>query len=720
LFCETVFSKPKKELPLVAFFCQEKNPFQKTRISDSVQAKKQSIMKTTIQNSKPKTPYFQLLTSILFALFSLLSFSQTKVKDTIVRRAKIQLEQKANAINFTPETPPLIPIAGAPKPSYSYLWEFGDGHYSKEVAPKHVYKNKGEYTARLVVTNNYDNGKPPATRPKKVAINEVSEPNSLDIASIADQNGFNIQKNCDPIPDQEMTVILSYQNLENYVASGKIYLFYNEKQFKNNNFEMTDFRTYAGETEVKEKTVASINDLEDFNSYLALATAIATPKKHKTTTTEEDLDATLLDANKTFKNSVVLEFNDANPSETRNLFFTLKTTPEMIKDTSATITMRGIYVPNRSFKNHKIKNLEMQIVTSHDPNKMGSTGSFLNYRLVRFKRVNFKTRFQNNGEGPARMIRLETDIPKMFDKKTFVVEDMYPKCPICPKGEEPTGSCLDTIIKQNQIFFTFKNIYLPGSTQKNVKEIDSTKGFVKYSMKFGKDFHKQKTRSKTAIFFDKNEPIITNYATTRFLPGISIGAKTGYNLYPQLENARSYFVGATISPFKSYRFYWQAEFVNSFTHFDATEVSETTPKALTILGSNGTKIDVLQKAITTTTTKNSHLNWEVPVLMRYNINNYVGVGAGIQANINVSEKTEVNTVGEIYQTDLKQREPYTKVDEKQKQETPESTSFTNIKTGVLLDLTVGFARIGPSLGARYVMNFKENFNYFQFYGIWRF
>ncbi len=81
----------------------------------------------------------------------------------------------------------------------------------------------------------------------------------------------------------------------------------------------------------------------------------------------------------------------------------------MIKDTSATVTMRGIFVPNRSYKNHKVKNLEMEIVTSHDPNKMGSNGRFMNYRLVRFKRVNFKTRFQNNGEGPARKIRLETE-----------------------------------------------------------------------------------------------------------------------------------------------------------------------------------------------------------------------------------------------------------------------------------------------------------------------
>ena len=47
-------------------------------------------------------------------------------------------------------------------------------------------------------------------------------------------------------------------------------------------------------------------------------------------------------------------------------------------------------------------------------------------------------------------------------------------------------------------------------------------------------------------------------------------------------------------------------------------------------------------------------------------------------------------------------------------------SFTDFKTGLLFDLTAGFARIGPSLGARYVINFEQNFNYFQLYGIWKF
>lgn len=645
--------------------------------------------------------------SIFFILFSIFSIGQTKVKDTITRRANIGFIQNGNQVSFKPETPPLIPIAGAPKPSYSYLWELGDGHYSKEAEPKHVYKNKGTYTTRLAVTNNYDNGKPPATRPKKVAVNDITDTNYKDIASIADQNGFAIIKNCDPIPEQEMVVVVSYQNLENYVSSGKLYLFYNEKQFKHNNFELSDFRTYAGEREVKENLVATTDDLNDSNTFLASAEGNFKTKKYRNTTTEEDLDASLSDANKIYHNVSVLEFDDANPGETRNVFYTFKTTPEMIKDTSATVTMRGIYVPNRSYKNHKVKNLEMEIVTSHDPNKMGSNGSFMNYRLVRFKRVNFKTRFQNNGEGPARKIRLETDVPDMFDKKTFQIESMYPECPICPKGEEPTVSCLDTIIKQKQIIFTFKNIYLPGSEQKNVHEKDSTKGFVKYSMKFGEDFHKVKTKSRTAIIFDKNEPIITNYATTRFLPGISIGAKAGYNFYPDLDKSTSYFVGATLSPFKSYRFYWQVEWENALNKYD----SEVNVSEAFNTNANGTR----QLVRTTTATENKNVNWEIPVLIRYNINNYIGVGAGIQANVNVySEQNQTITV-DTFEGD---KENFL-ISSTTSSNTIKN-NFSGFKTGLLFDLTAGFARIGPSLGARYVINFEQNFNYFQVYGIWKF
>lgn len=664
---------------------------------------------------------------ILFSLFSVFSFSQTKVKDTTVRRAKINYFQKTNSVRFAPETPPLIPIAGAPKPSYSYFWEMGDGHYSREAEPKHVYKSKGNYNVRVAVTNNYDNGKPPATRPKTVAVNEISSEIYQDIASIETLNGLDVKKNCDPVPDQEMVVVLSYQNLENYVANGKLYFFYNEKQFKSKNFELIEYRVNNGEREIKDNIVASINDLDESNCYLASENSFVENKKYKKITTEEDLDATLLEANKTYLNSTVFEMDNFESKETRNLFFTFKTTHEMIKDTSAIITMRSVFVPNRSFKNHKIKNLEMQIVTSHDPNKMSSTGQLLNYRTVRIKRVNFKTQFQNNGEGPARMIRLETDIPEMLDKKTFQVEDMYPKCPICPKGEVPTESCLDTIIKQNQIHFMFKNIYLPGSNQKNLQEIDSTKGFVKYSMKFTKDFHKTKTKSRTLIFFDKNEPIITNYATTRFMPGISIGAKTGYNLYSKLNNSKSYFLGATISPFKSYRLYWQSElcFYN-LKNSTETKTEFIQEKLINPIDINGQIFDSANTQTTISSSRKRNSAEIVPISLRYNLNSYIGIGVGPQFSITIKDVETIDEQKKFYSIFIKTQAPsrseieFTDLELNKIIET-KIDAFKEIQTNFFADITIGFSRIGPSLGTRYVLNTKTaDLSHVQFYGIWKF
>lgn len=652
----------------------------------------------------------KLTLSFLFILFLIfypeLVEAQIKVKDTTTRRATIAYDKKGNQISLKPETPPLVQIAGAPKPFYTHFWEMGDGHYSKETAPKHTYKTKGNYKVNLQVTNNYDNGKAPATRPKIVAINEIEDNNYTEIASIGDTINYKIFNNRDPIPDEEMVVVVSYQNLLDYVASGKLYLFYNDKEFKNKNFELVDFRTHNNEKEIKEISVAAINDINNSNQYIASEENIVL-RKSFIKIAENDLDQEILFNQTAFYNMNVLEFENLNPKETRNLFYTFKTTPEMIKDTSATVKMRGVFVPDRNYKNYKKKTLEMEIVTSHDPNKMSSNGSFMNYRLVRFKTLNFKTKFQNNGEGPARMIRLETDIPEMLDKKTFKVVDMYPKCPICPKDEVVSYSCLDTIIKKKQIHFTFKNIYLPGSAQKNVIEKDSTKGFVKYTMKFSKDFHKTKTKSRTSIFFDKNEPIITNYATTRFLPGLSYGVKTGYNYYPKLENAKSYFLGATLSPYKSYRLYWQVETVNQLLEYNPINAV----KEEVIFGNNGVK----QLQITKTSAFNKTINFEVPILLRYNINNYVGVGTGIQANFNIYDKTETDTQIDLYENST----PFYIVNSKK---IPSSVkeSFNGFKTGLLFDLTAGFARIGPSLGARYVVNFKENYNYWQFYGIWKF
>ena len=663
---------------------------------------------------------------LLAILATTFSFSQTKVKDTITRRATIGYDKKGNLVSFKPQTPPLIQIAGAPKANYSYFWEMGDGSYSKEIEPKKVYKKKGDYKVNLSVTNNYDNGKPPKTRPKIVAINEVSDTNYTEIASLSDSISLKIFNNREPVPEEELVIVVSYQNLLDYVANGKLYLFYNDKEFKNKNFELLETRIHFGERELSENVIAMVEDFN--NSFENFASANGTPPLSDTFDAEEDLDVTLAQCKSLFTDAKVFEFDGMNPKETRNVFMTFKTTPEMIKDTSATVKMRGVYVPDRNYKNYKKKTLEMEIVTSHDPNKMSSNGTFMNYRTVRLKTLNFKTRFQNDGEGPARMIRLETDIPDMFDKKTLKIVDSYPKCPICPKDEEVNYSCLDTLIKQKQIHFTFKNIYIPGNNQKNVTEKDSTKGFVKYTMKFAKDFHKQKTRSRTAIIFDKNEPVITNYAVTRFRPGTSVGVRAGYNLFPDQKGSKSYFLGATISPFKSYKFYWQSELY--YSRLESGTSSSQTPFELEnftppIVINNGTILDIGFTQTTTSTTFTRNSADVVPISLRYNINNFIGVGVGPQLSVLLNQTTENTRTIRYYEPIFDATTPPRPGNEitslrEDSSESFKTKAFEKMQTSIFADVTFGFARIGPSVGIRYYANFEKDFSYWQFYGIWKF
>ena len=668
----------------------------------------------------------QKITFIFLLLISILGFSQTKPLDTTARKATIISIQSNNSFTFKSEKPLLNQIAGAPKAFYSHYWEFGDGNFSTKEEPNHTYKQAGEYEVKLWATNNYDSGKTPSTRPQKVKTNDKADTSQNEV-QLMDDN-IVLRRNREPLPDEEFVIVLSYKNEKDYVTNGKIYFYYNEKEFKNDNFELIETRNYHNENIEEISSDLVYNDDFDLNNsaYASVENLIYSTTKFQDTTIRKNLPLSLEEAKQKFKKGKTITFNNMNPNEQRNIFFTLKTTPEMIKDTSAILKVRSIYVPDSNYENHKIKDMEMEIVTSHDPNKMSTNGLFINYRLVRFKRVKFKTRFQNNGEGPATTIRLETDVPDMYDKKTLQIESMYPECPICPKNQEVRYSCLDTIVSQKQIIFTFKNIYLPGSEQKNVTEKDSTKGFVKYSLKFGEDFHKVKTKSRTAIIFDKNDPIITNYSITRFNPGISIGAKTGYNYFPKLENAKSYFVGATISPFKSYRFYWQSEILfNKMDYNDIIKTSEFNQIEFNppYQNPNGTISDIGFERISNSNEIKRIVTDIVPISLRYNVNNYIGLGFGPQISTTLSSKNETSETFQYYQAIQNTTGGLIVGDEISPLKRKNTTSIkerTQVQTQLFADMTLGIARIGPSVGIRYYKNFKNDFDSWQFYAIWKF
>jgi len=163
-----------------------------------------------------------------------------------------------------------------------------------------------------------------------------------------------------------------------------------------------------------------------------------------------------------------------------------------------------------------------------------------------------------------------------------------------------------------------------------------------------------------------------------------------------------------LCPYKSYRWYWQVELQNS-RHTYIAENSVTDE----IVTNNAGTPPQLHRTYKVRDFENYNL--ELPVLIRYNVNNFIGVGAGVQVNVNPAQKENVYEKEEIYEGPntnflLNSRE----------RSNSYSDSFASFKSGILFDLTGGFARIGPSGGIRYVVNFEKNFNYLQFYAIWKF
>lgn len=226
----------------------------------------------------------QKITLLFVLCITNLGFSQTKVIDTISRKAKIIPNQNGNTFNFKSEKPVLNQIAGAPKAFYSHYWEFGDGNFSTKEEPNHTYKEPGEYEVKLWATNNYDSGKTPTTRPQKVKTNDNADTSSNEV-QLMDDN-IVLRRNREPLPDEEFVIILSYKNEKDYVTDGKIFFYYNEKEFKNDNFELVETRNYHNEN--IEEILSDLVYNEDFDTnnsaYASLENLIYSTSKFQDTT----------------------------------------------------------------------------------------------------------------------------------------------------------------------------------------------------------------------------------------------------------------------------------------------------------------------------------------------------------------------------------------------------------------------------------------------------
>jgi hypothetical protein len=336
----------------------------------------------------------------------------------------------------------------------------------------------------------------------------------------------------------------------------------------------------------------------------------------------------------------------------------------------------------------------------------------LNYRFTGKNKENaYKVQFQNTGKGPAKKVAVTITIPGMLSTASLEIVEMKPKCVWC-ESAPGNQSCIDTVVTKDSIQFIFNNIYLPGTQQDGVNDPDSTKGYIKYRIRFDKKMHKLPFQSRAAIVFDKNEPVYTNRSTGSFKKGISPGIILGFGgtpgSVPADIAARQYSLGVAISEYAAYKKYFQWELFlrsdRSFEQFTGRRLGGDT-----ILNGAAYKVryrDNYEKI------KIAALE-VVPFEFRYNLASFISAGAGALASLEVSRSTTSYVRALIENPNG--NNPFQLEGETGKQK----TSFTTLRGALFADVQLGRVRTGPAAGIRFLQYVNPSYQNIMLYAIWK-
>jgi len=642
------------------------------------------------------------------ALLLLLAITgAAKAQDSIP--TEIHVEEAGDSMHFSASLRPLRQIAGAPAAFYTYFWELGDGRFSFDKAPFYAYRDTGIYQVRLYATNNYDDGKAPPTRPHPVKIKKKVTGNVWASHFFHSSGNIEMKINRNPSPGEDFVAVVGYRNQLADSLSGTIVLFYNERQFGQKGFDLAEKRYYNKEDSSNLNTLmASLTQTND--TYIADTRHSFINTSYSPSAPEVTYDAAanfageaqsmLQTLQREYTEHTVLHFPNVSNGEEKFVFMDLNTLPTMIQDTNATVVLTATMVPDNPAFPPEIHRLEVAVVASHDPNYMQIKPRRINYRFMgKKKELTYTVHFQNTGKGPAKKISIGIAVPRQLNSSSVQLKTMDPVCRWCDSAYN-RQSCIDTIRTADSLYFVFNNIYLPGLQQEGVSDKDSTKGFVEYSIRFKKKPKKIPFSTRAAIVFDKNEPVITNKSTAKFIKGISPGIMAGYVYSPSNGNYStngSLQLGYVLAPFSPSRPYFQVEVWVGLLQQDNATTGVIKDQKDTAIGVG--KFLIVGRESRTTVKKNS---FEVtPLHCRYNIGNWIGVGLGAQVMVNISEQT--TTENKVY---LSTTIPPVTISTAATIQRSQTRWLHTWNAAPFADLQVGRIKTGPVLGLRYLRLLK--------------
>ena len=140
------------------------------------------------------------------------------------------------------------------------------------------------------------------------------------------------------------------------------------------------------------------------------------------------------------------------------------------------------------------------VVGSYDPNDKQVTPSGVgeNNRIDPLTdELIYKVRFQNTGTAPAVNVVIQDEI----DMNTLNIQTL--------EVLNTSHDLTDIMIDGNKVFFAFENIMLPDSTA----DLEGSQGYVSFKIRVNQGLALGTViENDAAIYFDFNEPIITNTA----------------------------------------------------------------------------------------------------------------------------------------------------------------------------------------------------------------
>ena len=242
----------------------------------------------------------------------------------------------------------------------------------------------------------------------------------------------------------------------------------------------------------------------------------------------------------TLDNSIFMGFDELMPGQTE--VFSIDLITPLVNSIGLEVTnnvsVTGFY--NGEQVSFGEDSLTMEIACAYDPNDKQAfpLGYTDNHWLLNGTDQEFLVRFQNTGNAPAQNVRIQDTIDVNYDLSTFELK-------------ANSHSVMTTINEQTRVVdFFFENIQLPDS----INNEPESHGLVAYSISPVEDLPVGTVLENTAyIYFDNNEPIITN---TTWNTIHECGGEAAFAL-----TANAICVGEEVSIESSYEvienYYWQ-------------------------------------------------------------------------------------------------------------------------------------------------------------------